>query len=231
MSPAPANGRRKLIAATLGTAAALASARGLEAAPSQPIGDEGVGPNEDLMREHGVLRRILLVYEEAVRRLRAGEAVPMDQLHAGADVVRRFVEGYHEKLEEDELFPRFERARKLTALVDVLRQQHQAGRRLTDAILAATATAGGSGDKRALADRLAQFVRMYRPHAAREDTELFPGFRELVARAEYEKLGAQFEKREAQVLGDHGFERVRDEVSGLERSFGVGDLASFTPSA
>ena len=30
--------------------------------------EEEVSPNEDLMREHGVLDRVLLVYEEAMRR-------------------------------------------------------------------------------------------------------------------------------------------------------------------
>ena len=30
--------------------------------------DEEISPAEDLMREHGVLNRVLLVYEEAVRR-------------------------------------------------------------------------------------------------------------------------------------------------------------------
>ena len=32
---------------------------------------EEIGPGEDLMREHGVLRRVLLVYREAGRRLAA----------------------------------------------------------------------------------------------------------------------------------------------------------------
>jgi hypothetical protein len=72
---------------------------------------------------------------------------------------------------------------------------------------------------------------MYRPHAAREDTELFPALRDLVTRDEYLKLGDTFEKRETQVLGERGFERARDEVAGLEQAFGVGDLASFTPTA
>lgn len=32
-------------------------------------GGEDVAPAEDLMREHGVLNRVLLVYDEAARRL------------------------------------------------------------------------------------------------------------------------------------------------------------------
>jgi len=40
--------------------------------------EEEVGAAEDLMREHGVLNRILLIYEDGLRRLRAKEDVPPD---------------------------------------------------------------------------------------------------------------------------------------------------------
>ena len=61
---------------------------------------EDISAPEDLMREHGVLNRILLVYEEGLRRLRVGEDMPPEVFHKPAALVRRFVEDYHEKLEE-----------------------------------------------------------------------------------------------------------------------------------
>src|SRR5947208_3870564 len=91
-----------------------------------------VGPPEDLMREHGVLKRVLLIYGEALRRLGAKQDFPPDALATAAGIIRSFVEDYHEKLEEDFLFPRFEKANQLVDLVKVLRTQHQAGRRVTD---------------------------------------------------------------------------------------------------
>src|SRR5882724_11701625 len=91
-----------------------------------------VSPPEDLMREHGVLKRILLVYGEALRRMDANEDLPPKPLAESAKIIREFVEDYHEKLEENFLFPRFKKANKLVDLVDVLLQQHQGGRRLTD---------------------------------------------------------------------------------------------------
>src|SRR3984893_18521107 len=93
---------------------------------------EEVSPPEDLMREHGVLKRILLIYGEALRRMDAKEDLPREPLAESAKLIREFVEDYHEKLEENFLFPRFKKAGKLVDLVDVLLQQHQAGRRLTD---------------------------------------------------------------------------------------------------
>jgi len=59
------------------------------------------------MREHGVLKRILLVYGEALRRMDANEDLPPEPLADSARIIREFVENYHERLEENFLFPRF----------------------------------------------------------------------------------------------------------------------------
>jgi hemerythrin-like domain-containing protein len=228
--------RRRWLTAVLGTTTALALARRAvpqkAQAPFHPIADEGVGPGEDLMREHGVLNRILLIYDESIRRIGAHEALMPAALQSAAGIIRRFLEEYHERLEEEHLFPRFERTGRLTELVGVLRAQHQAGRRLTAAILKMSAPSAPAKDedRAALASRLGQFVRMYRPHEAREDTVLFPAFRDLVSRDEYERLGEAFESRETKVLGEKGFERIVDEVAGIERALGIYDLTSFTPT-
>jgi hemerythrin-like domain-containing protein len=183
------------------------------------------------MREHGVLNRILLIYDEGIRRTRVRGPLPLEALRGSAGLIRKFLEEYHEKLEEEHLFPRFERAGRLGDLVGVLRAQHLAGRRLTASILELSSPHAAATDTAALADCLSEFVRMYRPHEAREDTVLFPAFRELVSREEYERLGDEFESREDKVLGHRGFERIVDEVAVIERSLGIYDLASFTPAA
>jgi hemerythrin-like domain-containing protein len=71
--------------------------------------DQDVSPAEDLMREHGILKRVILVYRESIRRIETNADLPPDVLKNAADLIRTFVENYHEKLEEDYLFPRFQR--------------------------------------------------------------------------------------------------------------------------
>jgi hemerythrin-like domain-containing protein len=83
------------------------------------------------MREHGVLKRILLIYGEAIRRMTTNQELPVEAVLDAAEIIRSFVEDYHEKLEEDYLFPRFEKAGKLVDLTKTLRTQCQAGRRVT----------------------------------------------------------------------------------------------------
>jgi hemerythrin-like domain-containing protein len=187
--------------------------------------DVEVTPAEDLMREHGVLRRVMYLYDDAALRLDSTADVPLDALGAAAGIVRRVIEDYHEKLEEDFLFPRFERAGTLADLTAILRRQHQVGRTITDQIVALARASLASSDRAALAAALRRFNHMYRPHAAREDTVLFPALRHLVGGKAYAELGEQFEAKEHAVLGERGFDGAVDEIAKLEGAFGLDDLA------
>jgi hemerythrin-like domain-containing protein len=179
--------------------------------------DDEISPTEDLMREHGVLRRILLVYGEAARRLDGKQELPLVELKHAATIVREFVEDYHERDEEEYLFGPLEKGHKLGDLVGTLRAQHQAGRKLTEEILRAPSAAA-----------LRKFVRMYEPHAAFEDTVLFPAFRALVGGKQLDKLKDVFEDKE-KALPHGGFEKMVVDVSRIEVAFGIHDLAKFTP--
>jgi hemerythrin-like domain-containing protein len=193
---------------------------------------EEISPAEDLMREHGVLNRLLLIYDHHLRLLAAKKPFDGSILVSAADIVRRFVEDYHEKLEENFLFPRFRKAGKLVSLVGTLETQHKAGRELTAQIreLAATATFKTVSDADKLSDALRAFLRMYRPHEAREDTVLFPAFRSIISPHEYAALGDDFEKKEDELFGEDGFFKVVDQVAQLEKKLGIYDLAQFTPT-
>ncbi len=194
--------------------------------------EEEVSPAEDLMREHGVLKRALLIYREVIRRIDAKQDLPPDAVADTARLIRNFVENYHEKLEEDYLFPRFRKANQHLDLVTILYTQHQKGRALTDRILqlANAAAMKDASQRQHLKDTLHLFVRMYEPHEAREDTVLFPAFRKIVSKHEYDSLGEEFERKENQLFGGDGFEKNVDAVAALEKRLGIYDLGQFTPN-
>jgi hemerythrin-like domain-containing protein len=173
---------------------------------------------------------VLLIYEEIIACLNSGRAFPVDTLANAAGIIRRFVEDYHEKLEENYLFPRFKKSGTLVDLVKVLLQQHQAGRRLTDRIrgLATASAIKDPAGKRQLAHYMGLFIRMYRPHKAREDTVLFPAFHSLVSPKEYASLGEAFEDKEEDLFGANGFEKIVQEVEQLEKTIGIYELSNFT---
>jgi hemerythrin-like domain-containing protein len=228
--------RQVLFASALAAGAALAGCAGNRAAKgsakSKGAGDE-ISPVEDLMREHGVLRRVLLIYDDAALRLETGGLdVDPGVLTQASGIIKSFIEEYHEKLEENFLFPRFEQNNVQKDLVAVLRVQHSVGRRVTAEIrsLSSGVRVVDPGNRRELAAALRRFTRMYRPHAAREDTVLFPALHKIVSGNEYDALGEEFEKKETELFGEDGFESMVEKVATLERQVGLFDLNQFTPS-
>jgi hemerythrin-like domain-containing protein len=231
-------GRRGFIkSAGIGGAAFLGvgapSGYRLDSSPARRTEEEPgiMSPNEDLMQEHALLSRVLLIYEEAVRRLEGHQALDPDILKRSAQIIRNFVEQYHEKLEEDYVFPRFEKAGKLLDLVRVLLEQHKAGRVLTDSIISLSTPAAFADPvaRKKLIGVLSAFIRMYDPHAAREGSVLFPAFRDLAPAREFGALGEMFEKKEHEILGQEGFEGQVQVVAGLEQQLGIYALSQFTP--
>ena len=190
-----------------------------------------VSPVEDLMREHGALNRILLIYDEGMRRIQAKEELNPALLKQSAKLIQDFIENYHEKLEEEHLFPRLKSAHRLVDTVDTLLAQHRAGRRLTQRIveLCTVAHFKNASDLGALSLTLRDFNRMYRPHEAREDTIVFPEFKKLITPKEYDRLGDRFEDREHELFGKEGFDGIVEKIGELEKALGIFDLAKFTP--
>jgi hemerythrin-like domain-containing protein len=198
----------------------------------QEEGDEGqVTANEDLMREHGVLRRILIAYREVAPKLVAdAAAVDAAALASAAKLFQAFGERYHEQLlEETHIFPIVRQGGGDAGLLDTLLAQHARGREITAYILDRTRSGRvGTGDAEPLARTLTTFSRMYEPHAAREDTVVFPAFKKAVGEKGYRELGEQFEDIEKREFGGDGFEMAIGKIADIERALGTADLAAFT---
>lgn len=149
-----------------------------EEAPTTEVAAAVTAP-EDLMREHGVLNRLMLVYEAEMSSPASKLKSIHEVFHETASLIRSFIEDYHGMLEEKFLFPEFDGHREHAKLVQTLREQHRVGRALTGVVLR-HATAGGLADDATRADvtRACQdFIHMFRAHEAWEDTVLFPAFR------------------------------------------------------
>jgi hemerythrin-like domain-containing protein len=225
--------RRRLLSLTAGFG--VVATTGLLLAGCGKDEDEGgdeVTANEDLMREHGVLRRILILYREIAPRIAADPAhVDAAALGRAAALFRRFGEHYHEQLlEEQHIFPRVRTAGPDRAqLVDILAAQHARGRQITDYVTDRTRTGAiGAGDAAPLSQALLAFARMYEAHAAREDTIVFPAFKAALGAHAYDEIGDQFEEIERREFGGDGFDMALAEVVGIEAALGLPDLAAFT---
>ncbi|MEW6125911.1 MAG: hemerythrin domain-containing protein [Acidobacteriota bacterium] len=191
-----------------------------------------VTATEDLMREHGILRRALLVYSEAAAKLRSNPAtVPPEALQKTAKLFRAFGEDYHEKkLEETFIFPAVKKAgAEAGSLADILITQHQRGREITDYILSLTQSAKlGIANAGQLAQAMDALVRMYRAHAAREDTLVFPAWKQTLSAAQLDEMSEKFEDIEHEQFGEDGFDDAVKQIREIETALGLADLSQFT---
>jgi hemerythrin-like domain-containing protein len=227
-------GRRAvLLGGGLAAGAAGASAVWALAGPSgavSPAAPSGIPPDDDLMREHGVLKRVLLCYREMVTQIQAGQPVTGADLNDAALIIHDYIEGFHEPLEEGFVFPRLRQAGVLNSTVTTLLVQHARGRVLTQFLLThAVAGMGKAGTRTQLAAAMQAFVRMYEPHEAREDTVVFPAFRQVVPVGEFADLGQQFAELERQQFGVNEFAAMVARVASIEQNLGIYDLSQFTP--
>jgi hemerythrin-like domain-containing protein len=189
-----------------------------------------VTATEDLMREHGVLERILLVYEAGARRIGQGEDIDPVVFTQAGETMRDFIHDYHEKSEEEHVFPVFKKAGRMVELVDVLLVQHTAGRKLTERILQTAEPSRANKEQRqAMIDAMQATITLYRPHVAREDTDIFPTLRSLMTPNEFEQLGETMEKAEVAKFGSDGFDKMAKRVEQIEKRIGTNDLAQVTP--
>jgi hemerythrin-like domain-containing protein len=190
-----------------------------------------VTATEDLMREHGVLRRALLVYTAAATKLHSNpSSIPPDALQKTAKLFRAFGEEYHEKkLEEAYIFPAVKQAGGEAAIYpDILVTQHNRGREITDYIINVTQNAKLGGNAEDLAKALDAFVLMYRNHAAREDTIIFPAWKQTLTDKQLDEMNDKFEDIEHEQFGEDGFEDAVKQISAIESSLGLADITQFT---
>ena len=200
-------------------------------AKDEETGEPEVTATEDLMREHGILRRALLVYQETATRLNGGVAVPSAELQKTAQLFRAFGEEYHEqKLEEAYIFPAVKKAGGAAGgYADILIAQHQRGREITDFIIDSTAGAKiSTGNVKPFAAALESLVRMYEHHAAIEDTVVFPAWKQTLNSKQLDEMNEKFEEIEHEQFGEDGFENALKQIAEIEQSLGLSDLAQFT---
>ena len=183
------------------------------------------------MRGHGVLARVLLIYEAGMRRMGQGEDIDPAVYSQVAEITKAFIHDHQEKMEEELVFTRFKTGGRMVELVGVLANQHQAGRKLTERILATAPQARNRESREAMGRDIQALIAMYRPHMAREATDLFPALRHLVTADEYADMADDMEKRERQAFGADGFEKTVKKVAEVEKVIGIEDIDVFTPKS
>lgn len=224
--------RRRWLLATAGALLLAPPVLAQQASPTKTKATEGGMPaTERLMRDSGLLLRILAIYDAGGRRIGGGEDIEPTIFTQAAETMRDFVHGYHEKQQDEYIFARFKKDGRMVELVDVLQAQHAAGRKLTDRILELAPKSATKNERQAMIEAMQASSVLYRPHVARELTDVWPTLRTLLTPNEFEELGLTLEKDEVEKLGKDGFDKMAKKVEALEKRIGINDLSQFTPKS
>ena len=69
---------------------------------------------------------------------------------------------------------------------------------------------------------------MYEHHAAREDTVVFPAWKDTLSSRQLDEMGDTFEEIEHQQFGMDGFEDAVAQIARIEQELGSAGIAQFT---
>lgn len=217
--------RRKFLsyipAATFAFASVISGAEADAATQHSP----SVGAIETLMRGHGILMRAVIIYDVVRERISKHQETEPALILKTTAVIHTYLHDFHEKMEESYIFKPMEKAHIEFASIQELKIQHGTGYELITRItnLAKSGKIGAdlSGD-------LDSFTRMYRYHAAWEDTVVFPAFDAMERRSELAELAVTFESEEKTILGHAGFETFVNDIAGVEKQLGIYDPSRWT---
>jgi hemerythrin-like domain-containing protein len=226
--------RRSLLGiAGVGVAAGVGGVEALRATAAGSALPEAIPPGESLMGEHGVLKRVLLIYEAAVQQAGTDPGTAAAAITGGAGIIHAFVENFHEAVEESFVFPALKSAGQLVSTVDTLLLQHARGRLITKFLLASAtpASLANQVQREQITEAVNAFTRMYQPHEAREDTVVFPAYRALLTPAKLDDVGGVITTLQQKEFGPNGFAATVAHVADIERSLGIDDLTQFTPAS
>jgi hemerythrin-like domain-containing protein len=199
---------------------------------SLPLPSES-DPLEDLMQEHGVLSRLLMIYDELGARLEKNEPDPDDCLFSTTKLIEDHIQKHHERIEELAVFPFMKTRGLCLPLMRVLVEQHGAGSHITRSIRKKLSgadkskTRGKTMLRRDLAELVRAFVKMYRPHAAREDTVLYPALRCNLEPDRYTEFKNRVEHLES-AMKESRLDTVLSRIEEIEKALDLFDLANFT---
>lgn len=178
---------------------------------------------EDLMREHALLSRIMTIYEHLSVSFENGTYQLIDWTisYKCAYIVRHFIEDYHERSEEQFIFPILKKYNKHRRLINELIKQHKLGRQMTDRIIDLSKLKSNASELSLL---LRLFCKLYRVHASREDTVIFQDLYGLLSVLQRQELTDRMQQAEA----DESFDQTLKSVEALEKKLGIHDIYTLT---
>ncbi|MCL4523184.1 MAG: hemerythrin domain-containing protein [Acidobacteria bacterium] len=173
-----------------------------------------------LRQEHEAILRMLEVTTEVSRQLLAGQKVAPEILSGLLEFSKLFADRCHHGKEEDLLFPLLERKGmpRQGGPIGVMLGEHDEGRALIGTMTNAVApfTSGDAEAGRRWAGAAEQYAQLLREHIFKENNILFMMAERMLSDAEQKQLAAEFEKSEAEKMGEGTHQRLHALMEKIE---------------
>lgn len=181
-------------------------------------------PTETLRREHRYILRALGCAETAARRIRAGAAVPVQDLRDLARFFADYADGCHHAKEEEHLFPALEAhgVPRDGGPLAVMLAEHDEGRECVGEMRRAVEADEPAPEQlSAWSSAALHFVSLLRDHIGKEDHVLFRMAEDVLPAEVSARLGDTFEKVETLEIGRDKHEELEAVAVRLGESYGV----------
>jgi len=70
---------------------------------------------------------------------------------------------------------------------------------------------------------------VYHDHAARQDTIVFPAWKQTMTDYQLDEMDDKFEDIEKEQFGEDGYETAVKQIADIEAGLGLADISQFTP--
>ena len=178
---------------------------------------------DDLMQEHRLIEKVLDALERFALGIRAGDPGERRTAADFATFLREFADRCHHGKEEDRLFVR------MTASgfpadrgpIAVMLSEHVEGREHVAGLVAIGAGSGplSADERNSLADHALAYVPLLRSHILKEDHILYPMAVQSLPAEEMQRLAAEFDAFEAEVVGPARHAELRALAASLLQAF------------
>lgn len=177
-----------------------------------------MNPIQELRDEHRAVEQALAIFERIVLRTEQGDTFDAEDLNRLLEFFRVFVDDCHHGKEEALLFPAIEELGVSSegGIIEVLRNEHEEGRRLVRQMRDALSEAGPGEEFRNHAQR---YLKMLRDHIRKEDMNLFDFASARLAVSRKQELAKGFEKIEKEKVGPGRHEEFHQLIEELDRSY------------
>lgn len=176
---------------------------------------------EELVEEHKLILRMILVLESAVDKSESTGIVDTEIFEQVADFIRNFADKYHHAKEEDILFKKMvaHGMPEKDSPIEAMLTQHEQGRSFVRGMLEATEElkSGDETSSKEIITNAKGYIELLREHIEKENDVLYPlAERILPDKIQYE-LQNEFQLANEKKGGVNTFQKFRKLVEILEK--------------